>query len=723
MRRKKTKILAAAVSASLIFCSVPADSAFAAIAEVNAPSYVSSFNSDGGSSGEYCRASVSGSVLRISFKTPVPSGEFRVALYGTSPKTEYYDLGIYLPATYQGISSGGNYTYGFDCSVDFADYQIPDGAYFLYLAKINDALETYETKPSRGALYKNLPIVVENGMPHIARYDDIIAENRTVRSSDTLQPSDYLDTTMEDVRFLFVNPKTKKREEMTPQKAAYFRQISDRITAGVYSDYDKLLKIYEYVAGNFYYDTVAFSKKTYQYANPYRNIYNHENRIASSNSDSQGRVATTCQGFSGIFMALARAEGIPTRLIAGHRATSPTYNWDTEGDPTTRDHWWIECYVNGRWIFIDPTVGTNNRWNRETDTWQTYGITNYTYFDPSEEQIAVSHIYLYIYKNKYVGWEINNTYETSMLTKFFSIYDGGLTNGKRLNYSYTPYNKKTWGDGVINNFYGDGAGKLARIKWEGFGLAGNADFSGFTKLKYLYLNDNNLSSLNVKGDSSLLKVDVSNNQLSEIDLTNCKKLTSVKTAGNKLTKAVIYASKRNTTITCSEHGYFTIKYTGSNKYKLRTDFLPDIGYKGALYNNTTGKKLGTGKSYHSMNPVANSYSVIFEPDPNSFRYLLKMYQNYGEYEDYNKASQERLSELGYPSGYADGYFDYEMKAAVERFQTDYLLPVTGEIDQLTWSILFDPNPTPLEPEPEPEPEPIIPEEVSAADQPYSEVNS
>ena len=101
MRRKKPKILAAAVSASLIFCSVPADAAFAAIAEVNSPSYVSYFNSNSGSSGEYCRASVSGSVLRISFKTPVPSGEFRVALYGTSPKTEYYDLGIYLPAAYQ----------------------------------------------------------------------------------------------------------------------------------------------------------------------------------------------------------------------------------------------------------------------------------------------------------------------------------------------------------------------------------------------------------------------------------------------------------------------------------------------------------------------------------------------------------------------------------------------------------------------------------------------
>lgn len=444
MNLKRNRISSAAIILvlALFITCIPFDAAFAAIQEVDPPAKTNTFSSSDTSTSEYCRGTVDGSKLHIKLRTVVPSVQFRVALYGVNPKTEVVDLGIYVTAQYMGSSSMGKSIYGFEYTIDFADTPVPDGEYFLYISQLKNSSDTYETLPSKGALYKNLPIIMEDGIPSIPRYDDIIKENDYVQKNSGLAPSEYLDKTLEDVRFLFVNPKTNVREEMNDEKVSYMKRLSDKITAGAYNDYDKLIKIYEYAAGNFYYDTVAFSTHSYQYANPYQNMYHRENKIASDNSDNQGRVATTCQGFSGIYLALARAQGIPTRLVYGHRAASPTYNWNTEGDPTTRDHWWAESYVNGRWIFVDPTTGTNNRWNRTTNAWQYYGVTNYTYFDPSKEQFAVSHISFDVYRNNFVGYLVSDSNEISKLTSFLETRAGGTTNGKLLNKDYVKSDKK-----------------------------------------------------------------------------------------------------------------------------------------------------------------------------------------------------------------------------------------------------------------------------------------
>lgn len=719
--KKGKRFLTVMLALAMIFTCLPADYAQAAVTEVSAPSRAYSFTSRsagtyGTISGDYCKASVQGTSLKLSFSTLLDAGEFRIALYGVNPETGVWDLGINVPAV-----SASSYYYGtapsrgFEYTLDFAQYVIPDGEYFLYISRRADSSQDFETKVTRGALYKNMPIYIENGQPYLVRYDDIIAENASVQRTGKAY-YEYLDTTLTDMRFLFVDPVTDVRDEMTPEKVSYFRTISNRITSGVYSDYDKLLKIYDYAAGNFYYDTVAFNTKKNQYADPYRNIYNFENKIDSENSKN-GRVATTCQGFSGIVVALARAQGIPARLIEGHRATSPTYNWSTEKNITKRDHWWVEAYVNGRWITIDPTVGTNNRWDSETGKWQTYGVTNYTYFDPSPEQLAVSHLAFSIYKNKYLGSEITDTFEMGKLTSFFNQYGKSyVTNGRLLNPSYVPHSTRTWGDGVINNFYGDGTGKISRIKWNGFGLAGDADFSGFTKLKYLYLTDNSLTDARLAGNKVLQKVDLRNNQIASVDLTDCTALTSVKTKGNALKSAVISHKKKNRTITSGDHGSFYFTYSTTAKYRLYLYFTPDLGYKVAGLYTDEDKKL-TSKSTYFTNLKYENYNIRFEPDPDSFKYQLKLYQNYGDFAAYNTAARDRLRDLGYNTTTPDGYYDYSMMLAVQSFQTAYNLPATGEIDQLTWSILFSPDPQPYQPEPEVSEtpaEPEDPEEVELA---------
>ena len=158
------------------------------------------------------------------------------------------------------------------------------------------------------------------------------------------------------------------------------------------------------------------------------------------------------RAFPASILPLARAQGIPTRLVFGHHTTHPTYTWDTEQNITNRDHWWAESYVDGKWIMTDPTVATNNKWNRNTGVWKYYGITNYTYFNPSKEQEASSHLAFRVYYNTYAGHTLNRQNEISALTRFLQTKSGGITNGRRLNSEYQVKNRKTWGDGITDHF-------------------------------------------------------------------------------------------------------------------------------------------------------------------------------------------------------------------------------------------------------------------------------
>ena len=97
----------------MMFTCLPAEYASAAVTEVNTPSKAYSFSSTTSSSNEYVRGSIQGTVLKISLKTLLPAGEFRVALYGTNPETEVWDLGINVPAVNSGPYYGPS-VYGFE---------------------------------------------------------------------------------------------------------------------------------------------------------------------------------------------------------------------------------------------------------------------------------------------------------------------------------------------------------------------------------------------------------------------------------------------------------------------------------------------------------------------------------------------------------------------------------------------------------------------------------
>ena len=244
--------------------------------------------------------------------------------------------------------------------------------------------------------YKNCAFNVKSGKFSVLKYNKVINENNRIEKLGAKKSaSNFKKTNMSDLKtLLFRDPVTKKVASVTKSKVKYFKKTADSVTKGAKTDYEKVLKIYEYIGTNFYYDTVAFSTGTKQYIDPYRNLYNMRNKKKSANSQS-GKVATTCVGYSAAVVALCRAEGIPARIVNGHHISlgdGGFNNWSTESGITKLDHWWAEVYVDGRWIIVDATPANSNKWNRNTKKWDYTGLTNYIYFDPTPEQFATSHL-------------------------------------------------------------------------------------------------------------------------------------------------------------------------------------------------------------------------------------------------------------------------------------------------------------------------------------------
>ncbi|MGN0721592.1 MAG: transglutaminase-like domain-containing protein [Anaerovoracaceae bacterium] len=376
-----------AIILSLLLCvSIFPMEAQAAIKSAGEPAEVESLISSENLEHNFVKVTAMGNTLQVEVETSVKAAEYNYNLVKVgATKGEWAgrvyptDMGEYNKFSFSLNNTGNKMA------------RALNGDYILMITKKIGA-------KNNPVIYKNCCFRVTSGQFKILQYDKIIEENARLNSkANKVSVSNFKKTNLSDLKTLvFRDPVTKKVAPVTTKKVKYFKTVSDKVVKGADSDYEKLLKIYEYIAENFYYDNIAFSTGTKQYVDPYRNLYNMRNKKKSANSEN-GKVATTCVGYAAAVAALARAQGIPTRIVNGHHVSlgeGGFNNWYTEQDITTLDHWWAECYVDGRWITVDATPGNSNKWNRSTNKWTYTGLTNYIYFDPTPEQLATSHMIL-----------------------------------------------------------------------------------------------------------------------------------------------------------------------------------------------------------------------------------------------------------------------------------------------------------------------------------------
>lgn len=717
MRKRVLRTITLTLVAALFVAVFPAEPSYAALSKVSYPARVTTFKSTQNFEDEYLRAYIPAdddSLLKVVYRTPLETSLFRLSLYRIGENKGDMHLNIFIQPI-QKTAADGSPTYNFTYYLSMEDYDIPDGRYNIYIRRCATAEDAAALDyKSSGVLNKNMVVEVKNGKPRLLRYQDVINYNRSIQAiGDLYDLSRYLDPALEDIRFVLRNPATNVYSTMTADKIAFFQTISDRVCNGAYSDYDKLRKIYEYAAANFYYDTIAFQTHSNQYADPYENIRNFEYGLSSVNSQT-GKVYTTCQGYSAIVIALARAQKIPCRLVYGHRLAVPSNDWLTENNIDVRDHWWVEAWVNGRWVFIDPTVGTTNKYNSSTGVWATTGLTNYTYFDPSEEQIATSHVYMNIYPDYRYGKYITNEAEISTLLAFlnststvdtdsddYSYFNKTETNGRLLNPAYSPYDKETWGDGKKSHFMTDGRGNVSQIQWSDKGFTGALNLPDFKKMTLLSSHDNGFTSADLSGCTKLKKVYLYDNALTSLDLSDCRALSYVRVQDNPLKTLSIYVNGRNRTFTAEEHGtfYFTTDSRYVDVFSLYAQ--PELGYKlKGVYSTSTGNRLSTKTTWH-FKPQAFGYALRFTLDPDSYKYILYPDEARSSRLPYVQAAAKRLAELGYyqpASGQTVGEekrYDATMVEAAVKFQVVNAINNTGNIGKTTWAALFSENAIPM----------------------------
>lgn len=261
---------------------------------------------------------------------------------------------------------------------------------------------------SLGFLCKEIVVEMTDNDPQVVDYENIRLHNAQMRALDaeltegTSAWIRYTDVYMKDYEWLMDT--TGVTHPMDAQKAAYLKSVADELTAEADTDYEKVLRIYEYLADNFYYDNYAFNNDNeQQYCNPYDNLRCLRDG-AEGPACSEGRVATVCNGYSAMVVALARAEGIPARIARGYHITGSMTVWSDKLPFTTViSHYWAETYVDGRWMVVDATRGSQNEWRRTVwddvsdEAWVRGDVRTYVGFDIPDLALANNYFYLDYY--------------------------------------------------------------------------------------------------------------------------------------------------------------------------------------------------------------------------------------------------------------------------------------------------------------------------------------
>lgn len=153
------------------------------------------------------------------------------------------------------------------------------------------------------------------------------------------------------------------------------KDISNSVCNGITDDYQKMIKLHDYVCSNVSYDHVS-AENTADF-----NTISLENVIKNKK--------TICAGYSNFFSALCNAQGLYCINIRGS-VTSSDANPDLSAEDTVTNHEWNAVWYDAenRWVFIDCTWDSNNDY---FENGFTYGDFNNIYFDMSMEKMSINH--------------------------------------------------------------------------------------------------------------------------------------------------------------------------------------------------------------------------------------------------------------------------------------------------------------------------------------------
>lgn len=156
----------------------------------------------------------------------------------------------------------------------------------------------------------------------------------------------------------------------------YIITLAEKITSGDLNDYEKALKIHDFICENFAYDMAI--------------------RGTQENYDAKGALfenRAICSGFANSYAALCRAAGLPCLVVSGISvgdSDEPYPFWNSELiESDSPNHAWNEVYVDGRWIIVDTTWDCGNIWRDGKSVAERE--LSHIYFDANIEFFSMNH--------------------------------------------------------------------------------------------------------------------------------------------------------------------------------------------------------------------------------------------------------------------------------------------------------------------------------------------
>ena len=90
--------------------------------------------------------------------------------------------------------------------------------------------------------------------------------------------------------------------------------------------------------------------------------------------------------------ALLRAAGVPAKKVSGFALGVSNDYWPEDLDlEKDGNHSWNEFWANGRWIIIDTTWDSGNKWENGAIS-ENEGLIGYHYFDINVGLFSADHV-------------------------------------------------------------------------------------------------------------------------------------------------------------------------------------------------------------------------------------------------------------------------------------------------------------------------------------------
>lgn len=146
------------------------------------------------------------------------------------------------------------------------------------------------------------------------------------------------------------------------------------LTQNKEADYEKLMAIHDWVADKIYYDYDAYLSGGL--------------KVTSAGAVYDAK-KTVCAGYANLTATLCRLSGIPCRVVSGYAlGIGSQGEWTDDNINSGSNHAWNEAYVDGRWIILDVTWSSKNKF--QNDKFVKKG-QNREYFDVTMDYLSMKH--------------------------------------------------------------------------------------------------------------------------------------------------------------------------------------------------------------------------------------------------------------------------------------------------------------------------------------------